>query len=72
MEISLCWYHNKNGSMWIYDLTNHLMVELETIIALATMIYIVVVIFLKNYIRWINAHSMISPMIIKYVLLRVF
>ena len=27
--------------MWTYDLTNHLMVELETIIALATMTYIV-------------------------------
>ena len=41
MEIRLCWYQNKNGSMWTYDLTNHLMVELETIIALATMTYIV-------------------------------
>ena len=41
MEIGLCWYQNKNGSMWTYDLTDHLMVELETIIALATMTYIV-------------------------------
>ena len=32
---------NKNGSMWNYDLTYHLMVELETVIALATMTYIV-------------------------------
>lgn len=27
--------------MWTYDLTNHLMVEVDTIIALTTMIYIV-------------------------------
>ena len=32
---------NKNGSMWTYDLTNHLMVELETNTALLTMTYIV-------------------------------
>jgi hypothetical protein len=36
MEIGLCWYQNKNGSMWPYDLT-HLMVELATIIVLAPM-----------------------------------
>ena len=28
--------------MWTYDLTNHLLVELETIITLATLTYIVV------------------------------
>ena len=41
MEIRLCLYQNKNGSMCTYDLTNHLMVMLETIIALATITYIV-------------------------------
>ena len=41
MEIRLCWYQNMNESMWTYDLTNDLMVELETIIALATRICIV-------------------------------
>ena len=39
--IGLCWYRNKNGSMWTYDLTNHLRLELGAIIALATMTYIV-------------------------------
>ena len=41
MEIRLCRYQNKNGSMWTYDLTNHLMVKLETVIALAKIIYII-------------------------------
>ena len=41
MEMRLCWYRNKNGSMWTYDLIDRLMVELETIIALAVMTYIV-------------------------------
>ena len=42
MEIGLCWYQNKTGSIWTYDLMDHLMVELESIIALAIMIYYVV------------------------------
>ena len=41
MEIGLFWYQNKNGPKWVYDLRDHLIVELETIIALATMTYIV-------------------------------
>ena len=41
MEVGLCWYQNKNGSMWTYDLTYHMMLELETIIALAIMTYII-------------------------------
>jgi hypothetical protein len=41
MEIGLCWYQNKNKSLWTYDLTNHLMVGLKTIIALSTLTYIV-------------------------------
>ena len=41
MEIGLCWYQNNNESIWTYDLTDHVMVELEIIIALATMTYIV-------------------------------
>ena len=35
-------YQNETRSMWIYNLTDHLMAELESIIALAIMIYIVV------------------------------
>ena len=40
IEIGLFWYQNNNGSIWTYDLTDHLVVELETIMALATMTYI--------------------------------
>lgn len=35
-------YQNETRSMWTYNLTDHLMAELESIIALAIMIYIVV------------------------------
>ena len=41
MEIGYRWYQNKNKSMWTYDVMDHLLMELETIIALATMTYIV-------------------------------
>ena len=41
LDIGFCWYQNRNESMWTYDLTDHLMIELETIIALNTMTYIV-------------------------------
>jgi hypothetical protein len=41
MEIRFCWYQDKNVSVWTYDLRDHLMVELDAIIALATMTYIV-------------------------------
>ena len=39
----LVYVGNKKGTnnKWTYDLTNHLMVDLETIIALASMTYIV-------------------------------
>ena len=41
MEIGLCWYQNDHGSLWTYDLTNHIMVDLETIIALTTITFVV-------------------------------
>ena len=41
MEIGLCWSKKGNNYNWTYDLTDHLMVVLETIIALAFMTYIV-------------------------------
>ena len=41
MEIGLCWYQKGTNNKWIYDLTNPLMVDLDTIIALAFMTYIV-------------------------------
>ena len=37
MEIGLCWYKNGTKNKW----TNHFLVDLETIIALASMTYIV-------------------------------
>lgn len=40
MVIGLCWYPKKINNKWTYDLTNHLMVGLETIIARASMTYI--------------------------------
>jgi len=36
MEIDLCWYQNQ-VAQWINNLTNHIMVDLSTVIALATM-----------------------------------
>ena len=41
MEINLCWYKKGTNNKWSYDLTDHLMVDLETIIALASMTYVV-------------------------------
>ena len=37
VEIGLCWYQKNANNKWTYDLTNHLMVDLKTINALATM-----------------------------------
>ena len=33
MEIGLCWYKKETNNKWTYDLMDHLMVDLETIIA---------------------------------------
>ena len=41
MDIALCIYHHKNGSIWTYDTINHLIVDFKTIIALATTTYVV-------------------------------
>ena len=41
MEIGLCWYQKETNNEWTYDLTDHLMVDLEIIIALASMTYII-------------------------------
>jgi hypothetical protein len=41
MEIGSCWYLKETNNKWTYNLTNHLMVDLETIVALASMTYIV-------------------------------
>ena len=35
MEIDLCWYQKGTNNKWTYDLMDHLMVDLETIIAIA-------------------------------------
>ena len=39
MEIDLCWHQQRTNNKWADDLTYHLMVYLEVIIALASMIY---------------------------------
>ena len=39
MEIGICWYQ-KGTNKSIYALINHLMIDLKTTIALASMIYI--------------------------------
>jgi hypothetical protein len=36
MEIDSCWYQNQ-VAQWINNLTDHIMVDLSTVIALATM-----------------------------------
>ena len=41
MEISLYWYQKGTINKSTYNLTDHLMVDLETIITLDTMTYIV-------------------------------
>ena len=41
MEIGFCWYQKGTDNKWTYNLTDHLMLRLETIIALAFMTYIV-------------------------------
>ena len=41
MEISLCWYQEGTNNKWTYNLLDHLMVNLQTIILLASMTYII-------------------------------
>jgi phage pi2 protein 07 len=40
-EIGLCWYPKETNAKWTYNLMNHLMIDLETRIALASMTYVV-------------------------------
>ena len=40
IEIGLCWYKKRTNNKWTYNLPYHLMVDLKTIIALASMTYI--------------------------------
>ena len=39
VEVGLCWYQKSAGLKWSYDLTDHIMVELDTVIALANLMY---------------------------------
>ena len=41
IEIGLCWYQKGTNKKWTYDLPDNLMVDLETIIALASIKYII-------------------------------
>ena len=50
-----------HGSLWTYDLTYHIMVELETIIALATITFVVGKTYM-SYILWMKKCLMILSM----------
>ena len=41
MQIGLCCYQKGTNNKWTFDLTTHLMVDLEKIIAIGSMTYIV-------------------------------
>jgi hypothetical protein len=41
MEIDLCRHQKETNNKWTYNLTEHLIIDLGTIIALASMIYII-------------------------------
>ena len=41
MKIGLCWFPKKTNNKWTYDLMDHLMLDLETIIALVSITYII-------------------------------
>ena len=41
MDIGLCWYQTRANNKWTNNFTGHLMIDLETIIALAIMTYII-------------------------------
>jgi hypothetical protein len=40
VEVGLCWYQKFAGLKWGYGLTNHIMVELDTVIVLANLTYV--------------------------------
>ena len=40
MEIGLYWYKKDHGSLWTYDVTDHIMVDLKTIIALTIVTFV--------------------------------
>jgi hypothetical protein len=39
VEVGLCWYQKSAWLKWSYDLTDHIMVELDAVIALANLTY---------------------------------
>ena len=39
VEVGLCWYQKSARLKWSYDLTYHIMVELDTVIAFANLTY---------------------------------
>ena len=39
VEVGLCWYQKSPELKWSYDLTYHIMVELDVVIALANLTY---------------------------------
>ena len=47
--IGLCWYKKGTSNKWTYDYINHLIKNLETLIAIALMTYIIGVVDLNAY-----------------------
>ena len=41
MEIGLCWCQKGTNNEWTYNFMEHLIIDLETIVALASVTYIV-------------------------------
>ena len=41
MEIGLCWFKKETNNKWTFDLMDHLMLNLKSIIALIFLTYIV-------------------------------
>lgn len=45
VEIGLCWYQKDQVSMWTYDITNHVMIDLDIVIALVIITFMEVINF---------------------------
>ena len=53
MEIGLCWYQNDHELLWTINLTDLIMGDLETLIALATITFVVE----QNLCEWHATHE---------------
>jgi hypothetical protein len=39
VKVGLCWYQKSEGLKWSYDITDHIMVELDMVITLANLTF---------------------------------